>query len=198
MKKPVIITLVAIGVLIITISTILISGYNKLVSYEENIDYQYSIIDSRLEMRYNTLTQLANAVNGFQAHEQAYFEAITNARAAYAQAKANGDLEGMIEADNLSSIAMANLIAVFEDNEPLQAMEAYGDFNDAVWGIESALSEARRQYNNSVRDYNKLVRQFPGILYKSMFDFPASREYWKPAAGTTEIPDITFGGTTGE
>ncbi|HOW37551.1 MAG TPA: LemA family protein [Candidatus Izemoplasmatales bacterium] len=198
MKKPVIIVLASIGVLILTLGIILISGYNKLVSYDEKIGYEYSIIDSRLEMRYNTLTQLANAINGFQAHEQAYFEAITNARAAYAAAKANNDLEGMIAADNLSSIAMADLLALFEDNEPLQAMEAYEDFNDAVWGIESALSEARRQYNYSVMDYNKLVRQFPGVLYKSMFNFPASQEYWKPAEGTTQIPDITFGGNTGE
>ena len=193
MKKAAIIIIGIIGFLVIFFGISLITGYNKLVDKDESISFEYSEIDRRLQQRYDTLTQLATAVNGFQTHEQAVYDMITSARAAYATAKADGDIEGMIEADSLQSIALADLLVLFEDNEPLQTTQAYGDYMDAVWGIESALSEARRQYNLSVQDYNAYVRRFPGVLYASLFSFEKEYEYWRVGEAATEIPDIVFG-----
>lgn len=194
MKKIALIIVGVIGLIVIILGISLIAGYNKLVDVNEQVDMQYSEIDRRLQQRYDTLTQLATAVNGFQAHEQTIFEMITSARAAYAAAKASGDIEGMIQADSLQSLALTDLLALFEDNEPLQTTEAYGDYMDAVWGIESALSEARRQYNLSVQEYNLYVRKFPGVLYASLFNYVNQKTYWKVGENATDIPDITFGG----
>jgi len=128
MKKTTIIVLGIVVFLVLFFGISLLTGYNRLVDKDISVDYQYSVIDTRLQQRYDTLTQLATAVNGFQTHEQTIFDMITSAREAYATAKANGDLEGMINADNLQSVALADLLALFEDNEPLQASEAYGDY----------------------------------------------------------------------
>lgn len=193
MKKIALIVIGLIGFIVIFMGISLIAGYNKLVEVNVDVDYQYSEIDRRLQQRYDTLTQLATAVNGFQTHEQTIYDMITSAREAYAAAKASGDLEGMIQADALQSIALTDLLALFEDNEPLQATDAYGDYMDAVWGIESALSEARRQYNLSVQEYNLYVRKFPGVLYASLFNYDNEIAYWKVAEGATQIPDIVFG-----
>lgn len=193
MKKITIIILGSVVSLVLFFGISLLTGYNKLVDKDISVDYQYSVIDTRLQQRYDTLTQLATAVNGFQAHEQTIYDMITSAREAYATAKANGDLQGMIDADALQSIALADLLVLFEDNEPLQASEAYCDYMDAVWGIESALSEARRQYNLSVQEYNLYVRKFPGVLYASLYNYEKEYDYWKVGPNATEVPDIVFG-----
>jgi len=192
-KKTLIIILSAIVIVVTSLGITLISGYNQLVDADEAIAYQYSVIDTRLQQRYDTLTQLATAVSGFQTHEQTIYDMITSAREAYATAKAANDIEGMIEADSLQSIALADLLVLFEDNEPLQATDAYGDYMDAVWGIESALSEARRQYNLAVQDYNAYIRRFPGLMYVSIFTFPDTYGYWKANDGATDIPDVVLG-----
>ena len=186
-----IVSVLVLLILIITIS--LITGYNNLVSKDENIKLQYSEIDRRLQQRYDTLIPLANAVNGFQDQERVIYEMITDARVAYATAKENNDLAGMIEADALQSLALTNLLALIEDNPDIKSLQAYQTYMDAVWGIESALSEARRQYNNSVQEYNLYVRKFPGLLYKNLYNYDDSYDYWKVQDGAQDIPDITFG-----
>ncbi|MDY0011154.1 MAG: LemA family protein [Candidatus Izemoplasmatales bacterium] len=195
MKKTGLIIIGSIVLVFVILSTILISGYNRLIEADENINLEYARIDYSLQRRYDTLTQLANSINGFQAHEQAYFDAITQAREAYASAFANNDIAAMAEADNLQSIALSNLIAAFEQNPELKATEAYGDYNDAVWGIETALSDARRKYNEAINEYNLLIRKFPGLIYADMFDFEQEDDYWKVGENATDVPDIVFGNT---
>jgi len=194
MKKVALIVIGVIGFVVVFLGISLIAGYNKLVDVKVNVDFEYSEIDRRLQQRYDTLTQLATAVNGFQAHEQTVYNMITSARESYALAKAQGDLQGMADADGLMSVALADLLVLFEDNEPLQATEAYGDYMDAVWGIESALTEARRLYNEAVKEYNKFVTKFPGVLYATLFSYTSEIDFWEVSDGATLIPNIVFGG----
>ncbi|MGE4571210.1 MAG: LemA family protein [Candidatus Izemoplasmatales bacterium] len=187
----IIISITVLLALIVTIS--LITGYNNIIDKDESIKQGYSEIDRRLQQRYDTLIPLAEAVNGFQDQERVIYDMITSARQAYAEAKANDDIQAMIEADALQSIALTNLLALIEDNPSINSLQAYQTYMDAVWGIESALSEARRQYNNAVAEYNRYVRKFPGLLYKNLYDFTDEFEYWRVQEGADQIPDITFG-----
>jgi hypothetical protein len=65
MKKTGLIIIGSIVLVFVILSTILISGYNRLIEADENINLEYARIDYSLQRRYDTLTQLANSINGF-------------------------------------------------------------------------------------------------------------------------------------
>ncbi len=64
---------------------------------------------------------------------------------------------------------------------------------DELAGTENRIAVARKDYNDQVTIYNKKVRQFPGRIVASVFDFE-KKEYFKAAAGAEEAPDVDFEG----
>ena len=113
---------------------------------------------------------------------------------AYATASANKDVEGLIEADYLQSLALTDLIAlvVSEDNPNISATPAYLTLMDEISSSEAELAYARRVYNLAVEDYNASVRRFPRIIIANMFSFDKERLYWKASDGELEIPEVVL------
>lgn len=189
-KKIIIIAVCSIIALILIIGTI--SGYNSLVDADESIAFDQSQIEIRLQERHDKIGMIVDAVTGLQEHEEAIYDMITSARAAYAAAKASDDTAGMIQADALESLALSDLLVAVEDNPALTTTYAYSQLIVEISSIEAALAVARRDYNTSVEVYNASVRRFPKVLYASIFGFAKSYAYWKMNAGADEIPEIIF------
>lgn len=171
----------------------LISGYNSLVTLDEDISGKYSQIENRLQERHDKIGQIVASVSGLQEHAESIYTQITQARAAYAQAVAANDTEAMIEADALEAIALTNLLVVVEDNPLITANAGYYALIDEISAMESALSVARRDYNEAVQSYNTSVRRFPRVLYASLLGFERNLAYWKMNDGADEVPVIDFG-----
>ncbi|HPG42829.1 MAG TPA: LemA family protein [Acholeplasmataceae bacterium] len=117
------------------------------------------------------------------------YNAITAARTAYASAQSMDDL---IAADAAEALAFSDLLVVVEDNPNITATGGYYALIDEISSMESALSVARRDYNEAVQDYNAAVRRFPRVLYASLFGFEKEVEYWKMNDGADEVPVIDF------
>ncbi|MDP3130965.1 MAG: LemA family protein, partial [Bacillota bacterium] len=181
-------------IFVISVSIMLITGYNSLVDSRAQIEADQSQIDIRLQERHDMLLQLIAAVGGLQLHEQAIYDAIVSARGLYDDAVASGDPDAMIEADAAEADALADFIAyvVVEDNPELTVGAAYYTLMDAIELTEGMLAVARRDYNESVLAYNTSVLKFPRVLYASMFGFASSYEYWKMNDGADEIPVVDF------
>lgn len=186
-----IIAVVAVVVVFLGLTAIL--GYNRLVNLDEDINYYQSQIENRLEERHNKIGQILNVVIGLQEHAETIYEAITDARQAYADAKASGNIEDMIEADALEAMSFTDVLIAIEDNPLITAQSGFDTLIAEISSMESALSVARRDYNNSVADYNVGVRKFPAILYASLFGFDREAVYWKMSEGAEEVPVIDFG-----
>jgi LemA protein len=194
MKKNTIIVLSVITIILVTIAISLSVGYNNLVEKDVNIDSKYSQIEVRLQERFDKINQIVDAVTGLQEHAETIYDAITNARIAYSNALASGDIEAMIEADAAQAEALNDLLVVVEDNSiAVNAGVGYAALIDEISSIESALAVARRDYNNAVQEYNSKVRKFPTILYASIFGFEKEKLYWKMNDGADEVPQINFG-----
>jgi LemA protein len=194
MKRTTIIFLSVIAAIAVIITISLSIGYNNLVDKDETIDSKYSQIEVRLQERYDKIGQIVNAVTGLQEHAETIYEAITDARIAYANAVASGDTEAMIEADAAQAEALNDLLVVVEDNSiAVNAGVGYAALIDEISSIESALAVARRDYNLAVQDYNSKVRKFPTIMYANIFGFEKEKVYWKMNDGVDEVPEINFG-----
>lgn len=193
MKKALLIVIGVLAVFVVVIGISLITGYNSLVDVDEDISAKYAQIENRLQERHDKIGQIIAAVDGLQAHAEEIYNAITAARQAYADAILSGDMDALIAADAGEAIALTQVLAVVEDNPLISATGGYYALIDEISSMESALSIARRDYNEAVQDYNVAVRKFPKVLYASLFGFEKEMPYWKINDGADEVPVIDFG-----
>ncbi len=188
--------IIGLSVLAVTILLVLIlgigviSGYNNLIEADEDVNLKYSEIENNLKTRHDKLVLMTNAVTGLQEYALEVYNMITEARAAYANAYASHDPAEMAQADNLTSIALTNLMAVVEDNPNLEAADIYSQYIAEVSSMEDALTYARYQYNTSVADYNLRIRKFPQNIIAKMFGYTLSRTYWELPEGEGELPEV--------
>ena len=183
------IVLIVLGVLVFILGLSLVIGYNSLVNLDENISAKYGQIEINLQNRHDKIGQIVQSVQGLQDHELAVYQAIVDARAAYASATTQDEL---IAADALESVSLSNLLVVMENYPSIAAAGSYYMLIDEISSTESSLAVARRDYNTAVQSYNASVRRFPRVLYASFFGFDKSVEYWKMNDGADEVPVIEF------
>lgn len=190
-RSPLSAVAIVSGVVLLVAAISLIAGYNSLVRLDQGLDGAYYEIQNRLQERNDKIGQLVDAVSGLQSFEGDIYDAITSARAAYAQADS---IDELIEADALTAVSVSDLIVVVEDNPNLTTSGAYYTLMDEISSMESTLSVARRDYNDAVLNYNTTIKTFPMILFASMFDYDTEAEYYKMNDGADELPVIDFDG----
>ena len=188
-KSVALIVSAILGVFVLIIGISLIVGYNGLVVLEEDITGKYEQVENRLLERHDKIGLIVQSVEGLQAHELAVYQAIVDARIAYANATTMDDL---INADNLEAIALTNLLVVMENYPDIAAAGGFYMLIDEISSMESALSQARRDYNLAVQDYNVETRKFPKVLYAKLLGFETTYEYWKLNDGEDDLPVIDF------
>ncbi len=181
-----------IGLVILIFGLSIIGVYNSLVEADENINFKYAEVTNALKARHDKITLIAGAVNGLQDYALDVYQMITDARAAYNAAYAANDMEGLIEADKLESLALTSLMAVVEDNPNLGVSNVYTQYISEVSSIESSLQYARREYNKAIDAYRLQIRRFPRNLFAKMFGFTGEKDYWKLAEGEGDLPVVDF------
>lgn len=187
MKKGMII-LIIMGVVIFLLGSMGVSSYNSMVSKEEGVNSKLSDISVQLERRMDLIPNLVNSVKGYMKHEQSVIDSVTNARAELAGAKT---LEEKANANDKLSTALNNLYVIVENYPDLKANTNFIQLQDELAGTENRISVARRDYNQSVEDYNTYIKKFPNSILAGMFNFE-QKEYFKAKAGAEEVPNVSF------
>jgi LemA protein len=63
---------------------------------------------------------------------------------------------------------------------------------DELSGTENRISVARRHYNETLRDYNTFVRQFPNSIWAGMLGFHQNDAYFEASAASRTAPAVKF------
>lgn len=189
MKKGVII-LIGIIVLAVIFAFGTVSSYNGFVSAEENVDQQYSNIDTQLQRRLDLIPNLVNTVKGYASHEKEVIKDVSDARAKLAGAKTPADQAAAN--DDLSG-ALSRLLVVVEKYPDLKANQNFQQLMDELAGTENRIAVARKDYNDEVAIFNKKVKSFPGVMIAGVFGFE-KKEYFKAQNGAEEAPKVDFEG----
>ena len=97
------------------------------------------------------------------------------------KAKANEELTNGLNA----------LLVVVENYPDLKSSANFTQLSDELAGTENRISTARRDYNNSVKEYNLLIKKFPSNLLANMFGF-SEEKYFEADEQKKDVPNVSF------
>jgi len=160
--------------------------FNRLVSLRNRVDNGWAQIDVQLRRRYDLIPNLVESVKGYAAHERELFEHVTEARSRAIDASSVPD---QVDAENVITRDLRQLLAVVENYPELKANENFLALQEELTGTESKIAYARQFYNDQVMRLNTLIGSFPSVLIAKAFGF-GEREFFDiedPIRGPAEV-----------
>lgn len=196
MKKGYIV-LIVIAVVILSIFFWFRSSYNGMVRMSETVSSQWSNVENQYQRRLDLIPNLVNTVKGYAAHEQKTLEDVVNARAKATQTQINFDQldeAALRKVNNIQgelSSALSRLMAISESYPDLKANQNFLELQAQLEGTENRIAVERRKFNETVKEYNAYIRQFPKNIIAGMFGF-VPKPYFEATVGAENAPKVEF------
>lgn len=175
--------IILLGVLIVVIGTG-IGLYNQLIRSRIKCEEALSGIDVALAKRYDSLTNIQEAVRGYTKHEQAVLTELTKLRTSMTL----NEKEAL--ADQYTQV-QKQLLMVAEGYPQLQASANFLQLQETIADVEEHLQAARRAYNANVARYNEKLQMFPSSLIAGLIHAEA-KALFQAELKQQETPKITL------
>jgi LemA protein len=178
-------------------------GINTIPTFEQDAKAKWSEIQNQYKRRADLIPNLVESVRGFADQEKSVLTGVTEARAKATQAQINlpADIltnpEAMkkySEAQNQLTGALRQLLAVSERYPDIKSGQNFLALQSQLEGTENRIAISRRDYIQSVQQYNTELNTFPGRIWKAIlyssakdmatFDVPEKER---------EMPKVDFG-----
>ncbi|MFW6094891.1 MAG: LemA family protein [Bacteroidota bacterium] len=196
MKKSWIITGVIIILALIIYGSIK-NTYNRIVQMEQQVESQWSNVENVYQRRADLIPNLVNTVKGYAEHERETLQEVIEARSKATSTNVDAEnlspeqIEQFQQNQQALGSALSRLMVVVERYPDLKASENFRQLQAQLEGTENRISVERRRFNESARDYNTYISQFPQKLYANLFDFD-EKAYFESQEGAEEAPDVEF------
>jgi len=168
--------IVALWLLILSVSALGGCGYNTLQSQDESIKAAWGEVLNQYQRRADLVPNLVNTVKGFAAQEKDVLLGVTNARAKVGSIQATPELVNdptafskFVAAQGEMTSALSRLLVVAENYPQLKSDANFRDLQAQLEGTENRITVARQRYIRTVQEYNVTVRSFPSNLTAMLF-----------------------------
>jgi LemA protein len=190
-------------VLVVLLAIVLIGGcqacnlQKTLVTVDEEVKSKWGEVENQYQRRADLIPNLVNTVKGAANFEQTTLTQVIEARAKATSIQVNPDdltpekLREFQAAQGQLSQALGRLMVVSEQYPELKANQNFLALQDQLEGTENRITVARKNFNESVKDYNVRVRQFPNSLLAGMLGFD-KKGMFEAEAGANKAPDVQF------
>lgn len=173
-----------------------VSRYNGLVSGSEKIDSKFSEIDNQYKRRNDLIPQLVSTIKGSTSFEESVLTQVTEARASVGKMQLPADPAAQaayLQAQQNLGGALGKLMMVAEAYPDLKSTAGFRDMQSQIEGTENRIAVARRDYIDSIQDYNTSLRKFPGNVIGNMFGMEKVPQLEAATEVEREVPTIDFG-----
>ena len=162
---------------------------NQIVTKNEAVKAAWSSVDIALQRRADLIPNLVETVKGYAAQETTIFTEIAKARSALIGAKTPSD---KIAANGQLDSALSRLLVISENYPQLKSNVNFLRLQDELAGTENRIAQERRDYNNTVQDYNTFIQLFPNSIIAGMSGFTRNDAYFKADEGARTAPKVNF------
>jgi LemA protein len=171
--------------------------YNKLVKQDENVKLNWGNLQNSYQRRLDLTPSLVAVVKATSDYEKQTLEQLASARAKATQVSVsttgvdynNYNAQEKAQADVANSIN--RVIGVIERYPDLKSTKSYLYLQSQLEGTERRVKVSRNDFNQSVAEYNKLVRGFPSSIAASLFGYKP-KEGFRSDAGSENAPEVKF------
>ena len=190
------------------------SGYNGLVTQEEEVKTAWSQVENQYQRRIDLIKNVAASAKKYANTEKEIQLGTANARA-HNNTAANADQQMQAVAATADSLANVKMdpndaasmqsYAAAQDKMLEQARlainvvhEAYPELkSDKLFenlqvqleGTENRIATERKKFNETAQGYNTNIRKFPGNILAKFFGFN-ERPYFAAQEGADKAPDV--------
>lgn len=175
-------------------------GYNTIPTAEENAKAQWSEVLNQYQRRADLIPNLVETVKGYAAHEQETLQGVVEARAKATQVTINANelsdpakLKAFQDSQAGLTSALGRLLAVAENYPDLKANQNFLALQAQLEGTENRIAVARRDYIQTVRDYNLTLNTFPSMLWNMLWFRKEPFANFTVEQDKMEVPRVDFG-----
>jgi len=154
-----------------------VGTYNGLVTEDEAINAEYYEIQNQYQRKFDLIPQLLNITDSYLNWEASTLMNITSLRTEWANAVDQGDVEGQVNATNQLDAQATQIIVAVEAYPDLEGVEVVHSLMFEIAGTENRITEARRDYNEAVQDFNTHIKKWPASWVARNNDFE-ERQYY--------------------
>jgi LemA protein len=188
MSKTVIVLIVIVVLVLFGVGKY-IGVKNTLVAKNEAVKTSWSQVDIVLQRRADLIPNLVETVKGYAKQEQTVFGDIAKARSQLLNA---GTPEQKISANAQLDGALGRLLVIVENYPALKSNENFLRLQDELAGTENRIAVERQRYNDTLKDYNVYVQQFPNNVFASSLGYKPNTAYFAATEGSREVPKVNF------
>jgi LemA protein len=161
--------------------------YNNLVTLKHSVSKSWSNIDVLLKQRHDELPKLVEVCKRYMQYEQETLEKITQARSAVMEARSDGDIQQLGQAESQLRMGLGHLFALAENYPELKANSSFQQLQRRITQLENGIADRREVYNEAVNLNNVRIEQFPDVIVARLFNF---RDFSLLEFAQEEISDV--------
>jgi LemA protein len=175
-------------------------GLNSVPTAEEQVNAAWGNLQSEYQRRADLVPNLVNTVKGYAQQEKTVLVEVTNARARATSIQLNADdlsdpakVKAFSDAQSQLGGSLGRLLASFEAYPDLKSNQNFLTLQSQLEGTENSILVARRDYNETVRQYNTRIRTFPDAIGAKIFYGAKPKVPFEAAAKAQAAPTVNFG-----
>ena len=175
-------------------------GINTIPTKEEAAKAQWAEVQNQYQRRSDLVPNLVNTVKGYAAQEKGVLVEVTEARASATQVKVDAStitnpaqFQQFEQAQDRLSGVLGRLMMIQENYPDLKSNQNFLALQSQLEGTENRIAIARRDYNQSVQDFNTTLRTFPQVFYaKTMYASSKPMVLFSATAQAQSAPTVSF------
>ena len=174
-------------------------GINSVPTAEERVNAAWGNLQADYQRRADLIPNLVATVKGYAQQEKTVLTEVTQARASATSVKLNADdlsdpakMKQFQDAQNQLTGSLSRLMVSVEAYPDLKSNQNFLALQDQLEGTENRIEIARRDYNESVRQYNTLIRTFPTAIGAKVFYGAKPKVPFEASAGAQDAPKVDF------
>jgi len=175
-------------------------GINSVPTAEEQVNAKWGDLQADYQRRADLIPNLVATVKGYAQQEKSVLTEVTEARASATRVQLNASdlsdpakVQAFNEAQGRLTQAIIPLQRLQEAYPDLKSNANFMALQDQLEGTENRIEVARRDYNESVRQYNTLIRTFPTAVGAKVFYGAKPKVPFEAAAAAQTAPTVSFG-----